>query len=73
MLGTERHNQAEAAGVLIIRVWQEGSCANPQLRVRMVGQQSLARNVHDTVTASTIEETLAHVGDWLRRFATSTR
>jgi hypothetical protein len=70
MLGTD---QPQAAGVLIIRVWQEGSSANPQLRVRMVGQQSLARNGQDTVTASTIEDTLAYVGDWLRRFATSSR
>lgn len=69
MLGTERHNQPEATGVLIIRVWQEGSRSNPQLRVRIVGQQSLARKGQDTVTAATIEDTLAYICDWLQRFA----
>lgn len=73
MLGTERHTQPGVAGVLIIRVWQEGSSANPQPRVRVVGQQDLARNGQETATASTIEDTLGYVGDWLQRFAASSR
>jgi hypothetical protein len=68
MLGTERRNPPEATGVLIIRVWKEGSTANPQLRVRMVGHQGPGWNGQDTVTASTIEDTLTYVGDWLQCF-----
>jgi hypothetical protein len=67
MLGAERHSPPAVAGVLILRVWLEGS-SDRQLRVRMVGRQDLARNDQDGATASTIEETLAYVGDWLQRF-----
>jgi hypothetical protein len=67
----ERHVQLGMAGRLIIRVWQEGSSANPQLRIRIVGQQDLARDAQDTATASTIEDTPADVGDWPQRVATS--
>lgn len=73
MLGAERYTQPEVAGVLIVRVWREGSSAGPQFRVRMVGRQDLARKGLETATASTIEDTLAYVGDWLRRFAASHR
>jgi hypothetical protein len=73
MLGTERYTHSEAAGVLIVRVWREGSSANGLFRVRMVGQQDLARQGQETATASTIEDTLAYVGDWLQRFAASGR
>jgi hypothetical protein len=72
MLGAEQHSQRGVAGVLILRVWLEGS-SDPQLRIRMVGRQDLARNDQDCATASTIEETLAYISDWLQRFAMSGR
>jgi hypothetical protein len=72
MLGAERHSPLGVAGVLILRVWLEGG-NDRQLRVRMVGRQDLARNDQDSATASTIEETVAYVGDWLQRFAMSGR
>jgi hypothetical protein len=37
----------------------------------MVGRQDLARNAQDTGSASTVEETLAYVRDWLERFTVS--
>jgi hypothetical protein len=57
--------------VLILRVWLEGGRGEPQLRVRMVGRQDLARNAQDTGSASTIEETLDYVHDWMERFTMS--
>jgi hypothetical protein len=71
MLGTERHIGQGAAGVLIIRAWREGSSADPQLRVRMIGQQDLASNWRAIATASTVGDALAYVGDWLQRFSAS--
>jgi hypothetical protein len=71
MLSAERPGQPGSAGVLILRVWLEGSSGDPQLRIRMVGRRDLARNEQDTATASTIEETLAYVRDWLEHFAMS--
>jgi hypothetical protein len=71
MLSAGRHSEAGVAGVLILRVWMEGSSDDPQLRIRMVGRQDLARTAQDTGSASTIEETLAYVRDWLEGFAVS--
>ena len=56
-----------------MRVWLEGSSGDPQLRVRMLGQPDLDRHSQDTGSASTIEETLAYVRDWLERFTISGR
>jgi hypothetical protein len=71
MLSAARHGDAGAAGVLILRVWVESSSGGPQLRIRMVGRQDLARNAQDTGSASTVEETLVYVRDWLERFTVS--
>jgi len=54
-----------------MRVWLEGSSADPQLRVRMVGRPDLDWDAQDTGSASTIEETVAYVRDWLERFTIS--
>jgi hypothetical protein len=54
-----------------MRVWLEGSSADPQLRVRMIGRPDLGWDAQDTGSASTIEETLAYVRDWLERFTIS--
>lgn len=71
MLSARRNREAGATGVLILRVWLEGGSGEPQLRVRMVGRQDLARNGQDTGSASTIEETLNYVRDWMERFTMS--
>jgi hypothetical protein len=54
-----------------MRVWLEGSSADPQLRVRMIGRPDLDWDAQDTGSASTIEETVAYVRDWLERFTIS--
>jgi hypothetical protein len=54
-----------------MRVWLEGSSADPQLRVRMIGRPDLDWDAQDTRSASTIEETVAYVRDWLERFTIS--
>jgi hypothetical protein len=54
-----------------VRVWLEGSSADPQLRVRMIGRPDLGWDAQDTGAASTIEETVAYVRDWLERFTIS--
>jgi hypothetical protein len=73
MPSARRHSGSERAGVLILRVWLEGSSGDPQLRVRILGQPDLDRHAQDTGSASTIGETLAYVRDWLERFTASDR
>lgn len=71
MLSAARHSEPSRAGVLILRVWVEGSGSDRQLRIRMVGQLDLERDAQDTASASTIDATLAYVRDWLELFASS--
>ena len=73
MLSAARHSEPSRAGVLILRVWVEGSGGDQQLRIRMVGRPDLERDGQDTASASTIEATLAYVRDWLEDFARSAR
>ena len=73
MLSGRRHNDPGRDGALILRVWLEGSTDDPQLRVRMIGRLDLSSDVQDTGSASTIEETLAYVRDWLDHFSVSGR
>ena len=73
MLSAARHSESSRAGVLILRVWVEGSGSDQQLRIRIVGRPDLERDAQDTASASTIEATLAYVRDWLELFATSAR
>lgn len=56
-----------------MRVWLEGGSGDPELRVRMIGRPDLDRDAQDTGSASTIEDTLAYVRDWLERFTASGR
>jgi hypothetical protein len=58
-------------GALLIRVWLEGGSRAPQLRIRIVSRHDLAGDADATASASTIEEALAYVRDWLERFARS--
>ena len=60
----------ERAGALIIRVWLEES-GDPKLRIRMVGRLDLDADEQVTAVAADIDEMLAHIRDWLVRFAGS--
>lgn len=71
MPSAARHSEPSRVGVLILRVWMEGSGADPQLRIRMVGRLDLECDAQETATASTIETALAYVRDWLASFAIS--
>jgi hypothetical protein len=71
MLSAARHIEPTRAGVLILRVWVEGSGGDQQLRIRMVGRPDLGRDAQDTASASTVEATLAYLRDWLELFAIS--
>jgi hypothetical protein len=71
MRSAAQHGEPGRAGVLILRVWLEVSGGDRRLRVRMVGRPDLDREVQDTASASTTEETVAYVRAWLERFAAS--
>ena len=71
MFSAPRPREPERAGVLILRVWVEGSGGDQQLRIRIVGRPDLERDAQDTASASTIEATLAYVREWLELFAIS--
>lgn len=71
MLSGAQNHEPGRAGVLILRAWMEGSGGDQQLRVRMISRPDLDRDAEDSVSASTIQETLAYVRDWLERFAIS--
>jgi hypothetical protein len=71
VLSTGRPNEPGRTGALLIRVWLEGGCSEPQLRIRIVSRQDLAGDGDATASASTIEDALAYVRDWLARFAAS--
>jgi hypothetical protein len=69
VFSTRPHREPHRTGVLLLRIWLEGDRDDPQLRIRIVGRQSLAEDAEDGASASTVEEALALVGDWLERFA----
>ena len=73
MLSARRRSGQGKAGVLILRVWFEGSRADPQLRIRMIGRADLDQSTQDSVPASTTGEALAYVRDWLDAFVSSAR
>jgi hypothetical protein len=73
MLSAHRHSDQGKAGVLILRVWFEDSRASPQLRIRMISRADLDQNAQDSKSASTTEEALAYVRDWLDAFTGSAR
>lgn len=56
---------------MLIRVWLEGSCGEPQLRIRIVSRRDLAGDADATASAATIEEALVYIRDWLERFSVS--
>jgi hypothetical protein len=66
-------SEPRRVGALVLRVWLEGTAEDPRLRIRLVGREDVTRDVADTATASTIEDALAHVRDWLERFCSSAR
>jgi hypothetical protein len=56
-------------GAIVLRVWQEGSGSGARLRIRLVGREDVTQDVEDVASASTIEDALAHVRDWLEQFS----
>jgi hypothetical protein len=56
---------------MLIRVWLEGGCGEPQLRIRIVSRRDLAEDADATASAATIEEALVYIRDWLERFSVS--
>jgi hypothetical protein len=65
------HPEPGRVGVLILRVWLEATADDAQLRIRMVGRYDVSREVEDTASASTIEDALARIRDWLEQFSSS--
>jgi hypothetical protein len=59
----------DRVGVLVLRAWLEGTARDPQLRIRLVGRDDVTRDAEDTASASTIEDALAYVRDWLAQFS----
>ena len=66
-MGTGPGNPPARAGALLLRVWLEDS-GDPELRIRLVGRLNLEAHDHDSVAATSIDETLAYVRSWLERF-----
>jgi hypothetical protein len=62
--------EPEKVGALILRAWLEGTPDHTQLRVRLVGRQDVTRDVEETAAASTIDDALVFVRNWLTRFLT---
>jgi hypothetical protein len=71
VLSTGRQSEPDRTGIILIRVWLEGGCGESQLRIRIVSRRNLAADAHATASASTIEEALVYIRDWLERFSVS--
>lgn len=56
------------AGALVLRAWIEGPPDDQQLRVRLIGRVDVIRDVEETAAASTVDDVLSYVRDWLTRF-----
>ena len=69
VLSTGRQSGPGRTGVLLLRVWLEGGNCEPQLRIRIVSRHDLARDAEATASASTIEDALVYIRDWLERLA----
>lgn len=67
-MATGPRDPPEKAGALIIRIWLEES-GDPKLRIRMIGRLDLEADDQVTAVAADIGEMLAHIRDWLERFA----
>ncbi len=64
--------EPEKVGALVLRAWVEGTPNHPQLRVRLVGRTDVTRDAEETAAASTVEDALTFVREWLTRFLAST-
>lgn len=72
MRKTQDSPAPDRIGVLVLRAWLEGPADDPQLRIRLVSRDDVARDAEDTASASTAEDALAYVRDWLARFSGAT-
>lgn len=56
-------------GAIVLRVWREGPASDARLRIRLVGREDVTQDVEDIASASTIEDALARIRDWLEQFS----
>ena len=70
---TADSSEPKRVGVLVVRAWLEGTADDPRLRVRLVGREDVTRDAEDAASASTLEDALAYVRDWLVRFCAAAR
>ena len=56
-------------GAIVLRVWREGSASDAQLRIRLIGRDDVTQDVEDVASASTIEDAIARIRDWLEQFS----
>jgi hypothetical protein len=56
-------------GAIVLRVWREGSASGAPLRIRLIGRDDVTQDVEDVASASTIEDALACIRDWLEQFS----
>ena len=71
VLSAGRPIEPGRTGVLVLRIWLEGGGDDPQLRIRMcqcAKSAGEAADAEDAASASTVEDALAFVGEWLERF-----
>lgn len=59
-------------GAIVLRVWREGSASDARLRIRLTGRDDVTQDVEDVASASTIEDALACIRDWLEQFSLGT-
>ena len=70
LVAAEPADADPAAGMLIIRVWREGSPGDPQLRARLTGRRRLGDEERDVGITGTIDDTLSGTRAWLEQFLT---
>jgi hypothetical protein len=58
----------QPTGVLIIRVWNEGSADRPELRARVVGRRDVEDEETETTPAASIDDILSAARRWLEAF-----
>jgi len=56
-------------GAIILRVWREGPASDAQLRIRLIGRDDVTQDVEYVASASTIEDAIACIRDWLEQFS----
>lgn len=55
-------------GVLILRVWSEGTAADRQMRMRIVSREDVTSDLEQTVSLTSRADSVAYIQAWLERF-----